>query len=629
MAILVVVTQARQADSLVHWGYQLARARREGLVVLCPRKGNELECVEVPAEAPEEESVTAEVSAVREAAARAIAMGEEMDEQAPPPPEALPPVITFKTLTGPDLMVATRAEAEKVGATIQVIEGAWSKSGGEHELEAALYERPSIDTLAMRCLRFTDEGSSFTASRILVPAAGGEHAEVALRLGSELALRNGGKITACFVEPPGLPEAEAVGYKILRRAVKASGITGDHVQLSVVVDETVHAGIRQVVEAHDLILVGAERPGFIRKTFSNTVPGRLLTGPKATSVAVVRRAQPIAARLRYAVERWLDLTVPQMTRDERIDLFERLQTGSMWRFDFMALIALSTSIASLGLIQSSTAVVIGAMLVAPLMTPILGVGLALVQGNSVLFKTAAKAIALGFVLAAALAILVGLLSPVKALTPELLARGGPNLLDLGVAFVSGVAAAFAMSRPGLLAALPGVAIAAALVPPIATVGIAFSWGAFGVSGRSALLFGTNVVAIALGASLSFFAAGVRGGKATPKWTPYAWAGLMIATLVMAIPLGSYLYDQAQQSAQRTVSPKLRESLKGSLSDTYRLVQVSRTPDLESPGGALLQVYLQGPHPDLALAERLAKTARPYVDGPVRVRLIPVVEARAR
>jgi len=107
----------------------------------------------------------------------------------------------------------------------------------------------------------------------------------------------------------------------------------------------------------------------------------LLDSERGMSVAVVRAPTPILARARDRLERWLDLTIPQLERDDRITLFESLQIKSRWNFDFLALMALSTGIASLGLTQNSTAVVIGAMLVAPLMTPLLGAGLALVQDN--------------------------------------------------------------------------------------------------------------------------------------------------------------------------------------------------------------------------------------------------------
>ena len=192
----------------------------------------------------------------------------------------------------------------------------------------------------------------------------------------------------------------------------------------------------------------------------------------------------------------LRLRVPQLTREDRIAVFEKLQNSSRWNFDFMALICLSTAIAALGLIVNSTAVVIGAMLVAPLMTPILGSGLALVQGNAPLVLDCVRSILLGFLFALVIGAAVGftaLLFPgYGQLTPELAARGRPGAPDMLIALFSGIAASYCIARPNLASALAGVAIAAALVPPIATTGISLAWGNFMNATGSALLFGINV-----------------------------------------------------------------------------------------------------------------------------------------
>ena len=169
---------------------------------------------------------------------------------------------------------------------------------------------------------------------------------------------------------------------------------------------------------------------------------------------------------------------------------------------------------------------------APLMTPLLGCGLAVVQGNFPLFRSAAKAILYGFLCALIIGFLMGMVAaPMTGLTSEMASRGGPSLLDMGVAFASGVAASYCLARPKLGAALAGVAIAAALVPPIATVGIALSFGETVVARGAALLFATNVVAIVLGAAINFYAAGIRGAakttsqKSKPLWARRAWLGL--------------------------------------------------------------------------------------------------------
>ena len=202
------------------------------------------------------------------------------------------------------------------------------------------------------------------------------------------------------------------------------------------------------------------------------LPGRVHRGTNEPTIIVTRATIPLAGRVR----RWLDLRlqrwVPQLGREERTDLVARIQSNSQWNFDFIMLVALSTLIAAMGLLDNSPAVIIGAMLVAPLMTPLLGIGIALSQGNPRLAEMSLKSVGYGFTTAFVLAYLVGLATAdfVQA-TQEMDARDWPGVLDLVIAFVSGLAAAYASGRPGLLAALPGVAIAAALLPPIATSGL--------------------------------------------------------------------------------------------------------------------------------------------------------------
>ncbi|MGY8689077.1 MAG: DUF389 domain-containing protein, partial [Verrucomicrobiales bacterium] len=208
-----------------------------------------------------------------------------------------------------------------------------------------------------------------------------------------------------------------------------------------------------------------------------------------------------------------------------------------------------------GLIQSSAAVVIGAMLVAPLMTPLLGAGMSLVQGNVPMLRTCAISIVTGFLLALVIGGLTGLATGRMAgvMTPELLARCQPKMLDLDVAFFSGIAASYCLARPGLSSALAGVAIAAALVPPIATAGIALTyrrldrvdeslWMALSDSGSASLLFATNVVAIILGSALTFFLVGIRGSKSEKS---SVWVRRVVLALLLSFMALSYFLTFGQ------------------------------------------------------------------------------------
>jgi uncharacterized hydrophobic protein (TIGR00271 family) len=141
----------------------------------------------------------------------------------------------------------------------------------------------------------------------------------------------------------------------------------------------------------------------------------------------------------------------------------------------------ATSLASIGLIQDSPAVIIGAMLVAPLMTPLLGAGLSMIQGNIRLLNQAIRATLMGVSLSLLIGASVGCLvmampgrlfldAPIH-LTDEMISRSHPNLLDPLIGLAAGLAGGFALGRDKKVGAVAGVAIAAALVPPIATAGL--------------------------------------------------------------------------------------------------------------------------------------------------------------
>jgi uncharacterized hydrophobic protein (TIGR00271 family) len=270
------------------------------------------------------------------------------------------------------------------------------------------------------------------------------------------------------------------------------------------------------------------------------------------------------------------------------------------------------------------AVVIGAMLVAPLMTPLIGGGLALVQGNWPLWRRSARAVLLGFFAALLIGMALGLAARWLGfgLTGELAARGEPTLLDLGVAFVSGIAAAYCVARPRLSGALAGVAIAAALVPPIATVGICLSLGETVTARGAALLFGTNVVAIVLGAAMNFFAAGIRGHRErSGLWSRRLVIGLALLCGGLAIPLTSILVGNVTE-------PRVLERSLGKVAEEggYRLMKLRKTRD--GPV-RLIDIELAGAGaPDNALVAELKEIAESVTNRSVKLRVRTLLEVHS-
>lgn len=218
----------------------------------------------------------------------------------------------------------------------------------------------------------------------------------------------------------------------------------------------------------------------------------------------------------------------------------RLKLSAFW-----VLIVLSTVIATAGVIADSTATVIGAMIVAPLLTPILGTALSVVLAQRRLIV-----VNLGMVIAGALSVVViahllGLTNqtPLVADTnSQIAARVGPRLIDLMAALATGVVGAFAMVRADISDTLPGVAIAISLVPSLAVVGLTLESGAPEQALGALLLFGTNVTAIIATGTLVFLVDGVRQaairvGAPVGKLKASIVVVVISAVLALTVPLG--------------------------------------------------------------------------------------------
>lgn len=200
-------------------------------------------------------------------------------------------------------------------------------------------------------------------------------------------------------------------------------------------------------------------------------------------------------------------------------------------------------IAALGLLQSSVAVIIGAMLISPLMGPIMAMGMALARLDTRAFRAAAATLVIGAALSIAASILIVWISPLKDATPEILSRTRPTLLDLIVALLSGFVGAYlTINRKG--GAIAGVAIATALMPPLAVVGYGLATANWQIAGGAMLLFLTNVVSI-LGAVYGVarrygFRPQAREGRA---WETWALLGVMVALCVpLAVSLRSMVIE---------------------------------------------------------------------------------------
>ncbi len=355
---------------------------------------------------------------------------------------------------------------------------------------------------------YTDGEKSIAS--IVVPTSGGPNSTYALS--TLLPLTPEIEIVALYVAPEHLGDHEiALGRQRLRETIEFIDGEG-RIKTELITAPSVSAGIRQAAQDHDLVLIGASTESSLDKVLFGNIPDEVVREIKKP-VAVMREPHKPLANILSQLSWRLQRVIPRLNIADRTETYVRIRRGARPSIDFYVLISLSAIIAGLGLIANSAAVVIGAMLVAPLMSPMVGAGLAMVLGDVRFLRLALGAVLRGALLALILGAVVGLIQVGDSLTPELMSRTQPAMLDLLIALFSGMAAAYALSKSNAAAALPGVAIAAALVPPLATSGIAFTAGYYVESLGALLLFVTNFIAITVAAALVFIILGFRPTRA--------------------------------------------------------------------------------------------------------------------
>ncbi len=213
---------------------------------------------------------------------------------------------------------------------------------------------------------------------------------------------------------------------------------------------------------------------------------------------------------------------------------------------YLFMLAMSAGIAILGLLLSSPAVVIGAMLLSPLMGPIIGLGFALATGDFHWIGQASRSLLIGTVVSIAICALIVVFSPIQTVTAEIASRTSPNLFDLLVALFSALAGAYAMIR-GREGTVVGVAIATALMPPLAVVGFGLATLNWTVFSGALLLFFTNLMTIALTAAIMARLYGFST-RLSEKQTNLQTALIVSAFVALAIPLGLSLLNLAKDAA---------------------------------------------------------------------------------
>jgi uncharacterized hydrophobic protein (TIGR00271 family) len=293
---------------------------------------------------------------------------------------------------------------------------------------------------------------------------------------------------------------------------------------------------------------------------------------------------------------------------------------------FWVLLVLAGVIASAGIVSDSTATVIGAMIVAPLMTPIMGTVFAIVSGDGKNIIVSLTLVAAGAVAVIAIGWLFGLLAPIDVVADtnsQVAARVHPRLIDLVAALATGVVGAFALSRPDVSDTLPGVAIAISLVPPLAVAGLTLEAGATREAQGAMLLFLTNVGAILFSGLvvMTLFRVYEQVRPAGGRGLAWGYRGAQVLVVVfvvmLVVPLGAATVQITSERTQAADVDRVAEEWAEAAG--WRVVDV----DLE-PGHVAVTAVGPLPEPPSAdLRQMLDESGLADVD--VELTLVPTVQ----
>lgn len=226
---------------------------------------------------------------------------------------------------------------------------------------------------------------------------------------------------------------------------------------------------------------------------------------------IIRKGTNMAAglpgRLAVLMRQWLQKTASTINHESVIkDIAQETDVSA----GYFLMLSVANLIALSGLITNSAPVIIGAMLISPLMGPILSFGFAFTTGAKQIWKRSVRKIAVSIIVTLVVAALASFLSPMKEITQEMLSRTRPNLYDLIIAFLAGSAGAAALcTKKNYLTVVPGVAIATAVIPPLSVAGFGIGVWNYNLFFGGFFLFFTNFVAVTIATGIVFFVYGFR------------------------------------------------------------------------------------------------------------------------
>lgn len=426
-------------------------------------------------------------------------------------------------------------------------------------------------------------GPGVDLRRVVIPANGSLESRAACRLGVALAHRREIAAEAIYAMPGAYSRWEGMA----RIESSLNDLPGRQiVKRTVITAADPASGILTRLEPSDLLVVGLTDTSPLERWLYGDFSSQLLNHAPGPVIIVERSASgsPLTERLRRGLSRF-SITLTPVEQDEMLWQGQRLAVANL---DFFVLVIIAATLASLGLLLNSPAVIIGAMLVAPLMQPLIAQAVGFSTARFDLIWRGTFTLGLGILVALVVAGFIGVIVPTAVPTQEMLNRTNPSLADIVVALASGFIGAYATARKDIPAALAGVAIAAALMPPLCVVGLNLTYGNLDFAERAALLFITNISAITGAAWLCFSWIGLRPrgtGLLTRRWVSLGVSAAftaLIITLTIGLITGSNDLPLIERRLQEHLAPAELVSFDLLPGQPPRLVATVRAGDAVNP-----------------------------------------------
>jgi uncharacterized hydrophobic protein (TIGR00271 family) len=361
-----------------------------------------------------------------------------------------------------------------------------------------------LTTASSKVVIYRQTHSDEPPARIVAPVDGTPQAKAAARMGALLAQYYRVEMTAIHAQTSDYPRWVGLGHIAESLEDVNNGVA---VIRQLVTASDPASGILARLEDNDLLVLGYKpRSAFEQLLFGN-FPRRMLD--KAPCPTILISASHEVGLLESRIRRWLFRFHFRLTPDEQEDMQRLAYELSAVNLDFVVLIAIAATLASLGLLADNSTIIIGAMLVAPLMQPSIAIAIGIITRRIVIVRRGFGTLLAGIPVAILIAIICNILVHNVLPTTQMLALSRPTMLDTLIAFASGFMGAYATVRRDVSTVLAGVAIAVSLTPPLCALGLFLAIGRPEQAMGAGLTFLANVVCVVAAAWLVFVLVGMR------------------------------------------------------------------------------------------------------------------------